>query len=74
MPSLRRLLAKKWSPALLFGRVSGDEIGPGEIEHEHMAVDYVENTFGAGAGGVLRQIQRIWVQDGDLFSEATDEF
>ncbi len=74
MPSLRRLLASKWSPALRWGYIGSRDIGPGEIEHEHMEVDYVEAAFGTGAAGALRQIQRLWVQDGDLFAEATDEF
>lgn len=73
MPSLRRLWAKKWSPALLFGFIEGDDIGPAEIEHEHMAQDYVESEFGVG-GGALRKVLRIWVADGRLFSEETDEF
>ncbi len=74
MPSLRSLSATKWSPALLWGHIRGDTIAAETIEHAHMQDDYIENTFGTGASGVLRKIQRIWIQDGELFSEATDEF
>lgn len=74
MPSLRKLAALKWSPALIWGHITGDDIAAETIEHEHMQADYVENTFGTGATGVLRKIQRVWIQDGALFSEATDEF
>lgn len=74
MPSLRRLWAGKWSPAILFGFIRGDDIAAGAIEHAHMQDDYIESEFGAGAGGVLRKILRIWVQDERLFSEETDEF
>jgi len=58
----------------VFGWIGGDDIPAGEIEHAHMQDDYIENTFGVGAGGVLRQIQRIWIQDGRIFSEETDAF
>lgn len=74
MPSNRRLPAIKWSPSLVFGHVSGDEIAPATIEHGHMERDYVESEFGAGAAGVLRKVLRLWVADGRLFSEETDEF
>jgi len=74
MPSLRPLPAIKWSPALLWGHIRGVDIAASTIEHANMEFDYIENTFGAGAGGVLRQIQRLWIQDGRLFSEETDDF
>lgn len=74
MPSLRRLRALKWSPALLFGHIDGDDITAETIEHEHMERDYVESEFGTGAGGVLRKILRIWKQDGALYEESTDTF
>lgn len=50
MPSLRRLWAGKWSPAILYGFIRGDDIPAGAIEHEHMQQDYIENTFGGGRG------------------------
>lgn len=71
MPDLprRRLAAKKFSPALVFGHISVDE---------DLDADVVKAEFGAGSEGqplsLLRKVLRIWVQDGDLFAETTDEF
>lgn len=81
MPSERRLRAAKWSPALLFGKVTAEdldadaiEVPDGSITPAKLDREYVENSFGAVASGVLRKIRRLWIQDGDLFAEATDEF
>lgn len=69
MASLKSLPARKWSPALLYGYVDVDV---------DVNVDVIRAEFGAAAEGqppgLLRRILRLWVQDGDLFSEATDEF
>ena len=82
MPSLRQLRASKWSPAMLFGHVADDDLAPGaggtpapgSITPAQLDRTYIESTFGSGAAGILRRIVRLWVQDGDLFSEASDEF
>jgi hypothetical protein len=72
--SFRRLRAIKWSPALLWGYIAGEDIQAAEVEPVHLDRGYVENTFGSGAIGTLRQLVRLWVQDGNLFGESTDDF
>lgn len=83
MPSLRPLRAIKWSPALLFGHTAADDLAPGagggppapgSITPAQLDRPYVESTFGAGAGGILRRIIRMWVQDDKVFGESEDEF
>lgn len=86
MPSLRRLLAKKWSPALLFGKICPDdvegnpdgEVADGSITPEKLDRPYVEATFGAEAEGkppgIIRKLIRLWVQDDKLLGESDDEF
>lgn len=67
-------LASKFSPATLYGRTMADDLVDGIVQPKHFDRFYVESTFGVGASGILRQIQRLWVQDGKLFSEETDNF
>ena len=74
MPSGRQHCVSKFHPAFIFGAVCEDDIAPLAVVPGHLDRGYVENTFGVGAAGVLRQIQRIWVADGRLFSEETDNF
>lgn len=78
MSRLRRLLAKKWSPALLFGRSEADEVADGSITPAKLDRPYIESSFGAAAEGqplgILRKVIRIWVQDGKVYNESTDEF
>ncbi len=50
----------------------------GSITPAKLDRPYVEATPGADAEGqppgVVRQIKRIWIQDGKLFGESDDEF
>ncbi len=74
MPNIRRLLARKWMPALLYGRIDGDDLGAASLQPEHLDRPYIEATFGTEADGVFRQVKRLWIQDGRVFGESTDEF
>ncbi len=74
MPNLRRLLARKWVPALLYGRIGGDDLGVASVEPGHLDRPYIEATMGSESSGVKQQIVRLWVQDGKVFGESTDEF
>ena len=74
MPSLRRLMARKWMPALLYGRIAGDDIGVDSLEPGHFDRAYLESEFGSDANGVLQKILRLWVQGGRVFGESTADF
>ena len=74
MPNLRRLMARKWMPALLYGRIAGDDIGAESLEPGHFDRPYIEAEFGDESSGVLQKILRLWIQDGRVFGESTDEF
>lgn len=74
MPNLRRLLARKWMPALLYGSVGEEDLGSGAVRPEHLDRPYIESTIGSESEGVTRKILRLWVQDGRVFGESTDEF
>lgn len=86
MPDPRRLLGRKWSPALLFGKVDAQdvvgsldvEVDDGSITPTKLDRSYVEATFGAEAEGqptsILRKLIRLWVQDDKIYGESSDEF
>jgi hypothetical protein len=74
--SRRRVDASKYDPALRYGRVKANEVADDSITPKKLDRNYIEGSFGQDAEGLppdlLRQIIRLWQQDGKIKGETTD--